>query len=105
MRRATCSSCSMRSRSILSCSRRACQLCDIATLGPLLDYLAPLYAMDGDERIRILLAGGCEPRDLGSVVGGSHREAAYHPVAFGWHLFNEDVAKISEGSIGAGGSP
>jgi hypothetical protein len=76
MRLATLSSCSTRSRSPISCSRRACVSCAISLPSAHSSTILPLYAMDGDERIRILLAGGCETRDLGSVVGGSHREAA-----------------------------
>src|SRR5919112_994014 len=99
MRLATCSSCSMRSRSRISCSTRAFH---IARFGPLLDDLAALYAVDDGGRHLIHLAGGCKACELASVVSESHRKAAYHPVAFGRHLFVNDEANIGEGSTSLG---
>jgi len=91
----------MRSRSRISCSTRLPHLFDIAPLGPLLDDLATLYAVDDGDRHLIFLTSGCKTHDLALVVSESYGEATYHPVAFGCLVLN-DEANIGEGSLSLG---
>src|SRR5829696_4332971 len=79
----------MRSRSILSCSRR----CPISSAGrsqaPLLSYLAPLYAVDSDSFEFLLPAGRGDTHILPSIVGDVYAVAAHHLVSFGYLLLDE----------------
>ena len=92
MRRATLSSCSMRSRSPISCSRRCPrQFRAGRSYAPLLGDLAPRDAVDDDGLVGQLPAGRSNAHKLPSIVGGVHDEAGHHLVSLGY-LILDDVA-------------
>ena len=81
MLRATLSSCSMRSRSILSCSRSCwVSICGLR-FAPLLEDLASGYAMDSDARHRPLPSARHGAHEILSIVGAACCDTAYHLVA------------------------
>ena len=96
---ATCNSCSMRSRSRTSCSRRSW----VSPSRPPPSrhssaILPPRYAVDADVGGLELHPGGRETAPLPSVVDAPYREAAYYAVTVG-RLILDDKA-----DVGAGGS-
>src|SRR5215212_1027839 len=83
MLRATLSSCSTRSRSILLLQTLARCLQMTRTLAPLLDNLAPHYAVDDDGTRLDLHSGRRYAQKLPSIVDAAEGEAAYQLVPFG----------------------
>src|SRR5215213_11544842 len=83
MLRATLSSCSTRSRSILLLQTLARCLQMTRTLAPLLDNLAPHYAVDDDGTRLDLHPGRRYAQKLPSIVDAAEGEASYHLVPFG----------------------
>src|SRR5215204_2383543 len=105
MHLATLSSCSMRSRSILSCSRR----CSASALrdrspGSILGDLASHYAVDEDKQRIELLAGGHQAHPLSSVMDRACGEGSHHLLPFG-QLLLDDIAGVGVGSMILGVCP
>src|SRR5215216_619174 len=90
----------MRSRSILSCSRR-CSISVWATVPKLRSsaILPPRYAVDEDGIVGCLPAGRRDAQKLPSIVGGVHGEAAHHLVCFGYLLLDGEPGVGKRGSI------
>ena len=102
MRRATCSSCSRRSRSILLLLTLPRgypafpQLRDARSYAPLLGDLAPLYALDDDGHVAHFPAGGCDTHNLPSIMGAAHGEAGHDLIPSGYLVFDKE-ADVREG--------
>ena len=97
MRRATCSSWLMRSRSRSSCSRRW-PISSEMLVHPTPRRSYPGYAVDDDSFVAHLPAGRCYAHDLLSIVGSAQGVAAHHLVCFCYLVLNEAPA------VGKGGS-
>src|SRR5918997_5341692 len=100
MLRATLSSCSMRSRSILSCSR-SCSL-SVAPIVPILHSSATLpstmrWMTMTNMVISLPVGGRRKAHKLPSIVGGVHDEAGNHLVVRGYLVLDE-YAGVGESS-------
>src|SRR5918998_277294 len=74
------------------------QLCEAASLAPLLGDLSPLYAVDEDKLRLELFASGRYAHNLPPVMGGSCGEAGDHLVPLS-NLLLDVIAAVGEGGM------